>query len=98
MPTVRQTRVFADWFAKLRDRQAQARITVRIRRLSLGNPGDVKPVGNGVSELRIDYGPGYLIYITERGGEIVILLCGGDKRSQQRDIARAKQMAQESDP
>lgn len=95
MPTVRQTPVFANWFANLRNRQAQARITVRIRRLSLGNPGDVKAVGGRVSELRIDYGPGYRVYFTEREREFVILLCGGDKDSQERDIARAKRMAAE---
>ena len=64
---IRQTDEFADWFAQLRDRQARARITARIRRLSLGNPGDVKPVGSGVSEMRIDYGPGYRVYYVARG-------------------------------
>ncbi len=92
---VRQTDVFVDWFATLRDRQARARITIRIRRLSLGNPGDVKPVGGGVSEMRIDYGPGYRIYFVQRGATIVVLLCGGDKRSQDRDIVRAQALAQE---
>jgi putative addiction module killer protein len=92
---VRQTDVFAAWFADLRDREARARITVRIRRLSLGNPGDVKPVGSGVSEMRIDYGPGYRIYFTRRGDTIVVLLCGGDKRTQDRDIARARELARE---
>jgi putative addiction module killer protein len=92
---VRQTDVFAGWFAALRDREARARITVRIRRLSLGNPGDVKPVGGGVSEMRIDYGPGYRVYFVRRGATIVVLLCGGDKRSQDRDIARALGLAQE---
>lgn len=93
MPTIRQTDVFARWFADLGDIRARARIDVRIRRLSLGNPGDVKGLGDGVSEMRIDYGPGYRIYFTQRGSEIVILLCGGDKRTQQRDIARAKNLA-----
>jgi putative addiction module killer protein len=92
---VRQTDVFADWFAGLRDREARARITVRIRRLSLGNPGDVKPVGGGVSEMRIDYGPGYRVYFVRRGKTIVVLLCGGDKRSQDRDTERARKLAQE---
>lgn len=92
---VRQTDVFVDWFATLRDREARARITVRIRRLSLGNPGDVKPVGGGVSEMRIDYGPGYRVYFVQRGATIVVLLCGGDKRSQDRDITRAQALAQE---
>lgn len=92
---VRQTDVFADWFDGLRDREARARITVRIRRLSLGNPGDVKSVGGGVSELRIDYGPGYRLYFTRKGTAIVVLLCGGDKRTQDRDIMRAQELAQE---
>lgn len=92
---VRQTDVFAAWFAGLRDRQARARITVRIRRLSLGNPGDVKHVGGGVSEMRIDYGPGFRVYFVGRGAAIVVLLCGGDKRSQDRDIARALELAKE---
>ena len=92
---VRQTDIFADWFAALRDREARARITARIRRLSLGNPGDVKPVGSGVSELRIDDGPGYRVYYVARGSTLVILLCGGDKRTQNRDIARALELAQE---
>jgi putative addiction module killer protein len=95
MIEVRQTDVFTDWFAGLRDREARARITVRIRRLSLGNPGDVKPVGSGVSEMRIDYGPGYRVYFIGRGDTVVVLLCGGDKRHQDRDIARALELAQE---
>jgi putative addiction module killer protein len=92
---VRQTDVFAEWFSRLKDREARARITVRIRRLSLGNPGDVKPVGRGVSEMRIDYGPGYRVYFLRRGDTVVVLLCGGDKRTQDRDIARAVELAQE---
>ena len=92
---VRQTDLFSDWFARLRDREARARVTVRIRRLSLGNPGDVKPVGRGVSEMRIDYGPGYRLYFVRRGDTVVILLCGGDKRTQDRDIARALELAQD---
>jgi len=92
---VRQTEVFAAWFEGLRDRGARARITVRIRRLSLGNPGDVRPVGSGVSEMRIDHGPGYRLYFVGRGDTIVVLLCGGDKRTQDRDIARAIELAQE---
>lgn len=95
MLEVRQTDVFTDWFAGLRDREARARITVRIRRLSLGNPGDVKPVGGGVSEMRIDYGPGNRVYFVGRGDTVVVLLCGGDKRNQDRDIARALELAQE---
>jgi putative addiction module killer protein len=92
---VRQTDVFADWFAGLRDREGRARIAVRIRRLSLGNPSDAKPVGSGVSEMRIDYGPGYRVYFVRRGDAVVVLLCGGDKRHQDRDIARALELAQE---
>jgi|SRR3954454_19125552 putative addiction module killer protein len=92
---IRQTDVFTAWFAALRDREARARITVRIRRLSLGNPGDVKPVGGGVSEMRVDYGPGYRVYFIRRGNTIVVLLCGGDKRTQERDIARAIDLAHE---
>jgi putative addiction module killer protein len=92
---VRQTDIFAAWFAGLRDRRARARITARIRRLSLGNPGDVKPAGSGVSEMRIDYGPGYCVYFIRRGDVVVILLCGGDKRTQDRDIARALALARE---
>src|ERR1700730_11920456 len=95
MIEVRQTDVFTDWFAGLRDREARARITVRIRRLSLGNPGDVKPVGSGVSEMRIDYGPGYRVYFVRRGDTVVVLLCGGDKRNQDRDIVRALELVQE---
>jgi len=92
---IRQTAIFAKWFASLRDRQARARIAVRIDRLALGNPGDVKPVGAGVSEIRIDSGPGYRVYFTRLGAEIVILLAGGDKSTQGRDIARAKELATE---
>ncbi len=92
---IRQTEVYANWFARLRDRQARARIDVRIRRLSLGNPGDVRPVGEGVSELRIDYGPGYRVYFVQRGLELVILLAGGDKRTQDRDIQVALELARQ---
>ncbi|MGB8399840.1 type II toxin-antitoxin system RelE/ParE family toxin [Bradyrhizobium sp.] len=95
MVEVRQTDVFTEWFAGLRDREARTRITVRIRRLSLGNPGDVRPVGSGVSEMRIDYGPGYRVYFVGRSDMVIILLCGGDKRHQDRDIARALELAQE---
>jgi len=77
----------------LRDRKARARIDVRIRRLSLGNPGDVKPIGSGVSELRIDYGPGYRVYFVRRGPMLLILLAGGDKRTQERDIKKALELA-----
>jgi putative addiction module killer protein len=93
MIEVRQTEEYSEWFANLRDKQARARINVRIRRLSLGNPGDFKPVGEGVSELRIDYGPGYRVYFLQRGHEVVILLAGGDKRTQQKDIETALELA-----
>jgi putative addiction module killer protein len=89
MIEVRQADEYSKWFANLRDKEARARINVRIRRLSLGNLGDVKPVGEGVSELRIDYGPGYRVYFLQRGREVVILLAGGDKRTQQKDIQTA---------
>jgi putative addiction module killer protein len=80
---------FETWFSGLRDTQARARISARIRRLSLGNPGDVKPAGAGVSEMRIDYGPGYRVYYIQQGPVIVVLLCGGDKSTQTADIKRA---------
>jgi putative addiction module killer protein len=95
MLEIRQTTVYADWFASLRDRQAKARIIVRIRRLSLGNPGDVRPVGDGVSELRIDYGPGYRVYYVQQGDTLVVLLAGGDKGTQRKDITRALTLARE---
>ena len=95
MIEVRQTAVFRDWLSGLRDGLARARILVRIRRLELGNPGDMKSVGEGVSELRVPHGPGYRIYLAHQDRTIVILLCGGDKSTQRRDIATAKQMAKE---
>lgn len=81
------------WFAALRDRTARARINIRIRRLSLGNSGDIRPVGDGISELRINYGPGYRIYLTKQGEAVVILLAGGDKSSQDKYIRLAKGLA-----
>ena len=93
MIEIRQTDVYAQWLEKLRDRQAKARIAIRIRRLSLGNPGDVRPVGGGVSELRIDYGPGYRVYFLKQGATLVVLLAGGDKSSQAADIAKARNLA-----
>ena len=95
MIVVRQTEAFENWLRTLRDESARARIQIRIRRLSLGNFGDVKPVGGGVSELRIDYGPGYRVYICQRGNELVLLLIGGTKRSQEADIAEAKKLKEE---
>ena len=93
MVEVRQTEVYARWFRRLRDRQARARIDIRIRRLSLGNLGDVRPVGEGVSEIRIDYGPGYRVYFVQRSQTLIVLLAGGDKDSQERDIRRALDLA-----
>lgn len=90
-----QSDVFAEWLEKLRDRQAKTRIQARIRRLSMGNPGDVKPTEHGISEMRIDYGPGYRVYYQQRGPVVILLLCGGDKRTQDRDIKRAAQIAKD---
>jgi putative addiction module killer protein len=93
MPEIRQTEVFSEWLRKLRDARARARIVVRIDRLADGNPGDARPVGEGVSEMRIDYGSGYRVYYVQRGAVLCILLCGGDKSSQAADIKRAKHLA-----
>ena len=95
MIEVRLSDVFSEWLDGLADERAQARIVIRIRRLEQGNPGDVKVVGDGVSELRITYGPGYRLYFTRMEQEIVILLCGGDKSTQRKDIALAKRLAKE---
>ena len=95
MVEIRKTKRFADWLDNLYDVRAKARILVRIERLSAGNAGDVKPVGEGVSEMRIDYGPGYRVYFTMRGSELIILLAGGDKASQTRDIKLALRLAHE---
>jgi putative addiction module killer protein len=94
MITVRETENFKKWILGMKDRIAQSVITARIRRISVGNFGDSKPVGDGVSELRIDYGPGYRVYFTIRNREIVILLCGGRKSTQSMDIEAAKRIAQ----
>jgi putative addiction module killer protein len=93
MVEIRETEVFSKWLTNLRDGIARARIAARVRRLALGNPGDVRPVGEGVSELRIDHGPGYRVYFVQRGAVLVVLLCGGNKRTQDRDIRTAKTMA-----
>lgn len=95
MIEIRQTEYFIKWFEKFKDRKARAKIAVRIRRVSLGNLGDVKSVGSGISELRIDYGPGYRVYFTQRGSQLIILLAGGDKTTQVNDIKKAKQLALE---
>jgi putative addiction module killer protein len=89
---IRETMAFAAWFEALRDRKASAKIMDRIRRAGDGNFGDVKSAGGGVSEMRIDYGPGYRVYFSQRGTELILLLCGGDKRTQDRDITRAKRL------
>ena len=93
MTTIVRTDSFARWLHKLRDRAAVQRIAIRIDRLALGNPGQVRTLKGGVAEMKIDYGPGYRVYFTERAGEIVILLCGGDKSSQSADIAAAIALA-----
>lgn len=93
MIEIRKTDVFAQWLNDLRDIQARARVQARIERLAAGNPGDVEPVGEGVSELRIDYGPGYRVYFKKRGRELVILLAGGDKHTQAKDIKAALRLA-----
>ncbi|RJQ50729.1 MAG: type II toxin-antitoxin system RelE/ParE family toxin [Desulfobacteraceae bacterium] len=95
MIQIRQTEDFSKWLRGLRDRQARARIQTRIDRLQLGLAGDVKPIGEGVSELRIDYGPGYRIYFAQRGRALVILLAGGDKRTQDKDIKAAIKLARD---
>jgi putative addiction module killer protein len=91
-----QSDVFTAWLDKLKDERAAARIVTRIRRMEIDNAGDVRSVGEGVSEIRIDYGPGYRVYFTRRGRTLIILLCGGDRKSQRKDIARAKRMAKEA--
>ena len=93
MLEVRKTEIFVRWLDEFRDIHARARILARIERLATGNPGDVKPVGEGVSELRIDYGPGYRVYFSKRGPSVVILLAGGDKRTQASDVKIALRLA-----
>ena len=95
MVQVRQTEAYVKWFAGLRDRVARARIDIRIRRLSLGNSGDPKPVGGGVSELRVDHGPGYRVYFIQHGEVVIVLLAGGNKSTQENDIRRAKSLAKD---
>ena len=91
---MRQTEEFSGWLHRLRDANAVARIVGRIRRMEMGNPGDTRSVGQGIPEMRVDYGPGYRIYYVHRSAQVVILLCGGDKRTQRRDIKRAETLAE----
>ncbi len=93
MLTVLKSQPFDDWLSGLKDRHARARVQARIDRLAMGNPGDVKPTQSGVSEMRIDYGPGYRVYYQQRGRTIVLLCCGGAKRTQDADIRRAVEIA-----
>jgi putative addiction module killer protein len=93
MIEIRKTDVFERWLTGLRDKRAVARINARLRRMMLGNPGDVSPVREGISELRVDYGPGYRVYFVQHGREVVVILAGGDKRTQSRDIEKALEMA-----
>ena len=95
MIEIRKTDLFAHWLDELSDIQARARVQVRIERLAAGNPGDVEPVGEGVSELRINYGPGYRVYFKQSGRELIILLAGGDKRTQTKDIKTALRLARD---
>jgi putative addiction module killer protein len=95
MKTIRRTDIFAAWLNGLRDRAGAARVEIRIKRLAVGNPGQMRNLKGGVSEMKIDFGPGYRVYFTERNGELVILLCGGDKKSQEADIAHAASMVGE---
>jgi len=95
MIQIQQTEAYAKWFSGLRDRVARAPIDVRIRRLSLGNAGDAKPVGDGVSELKVDHGPGYRIYFIQRSEVLIVLLAGGDKSTQDKDIRNAKALAKD---
>lgn len=97
MIEIRETEMFSLWLRGLRDAQARARIAARVRRLAFGNPGDVRPVGEGISELRIHYGPGYRVYYVQRGAVLIVLLCGGDKSTQKKDIEAAKRLAKEAE-
>ena len=89
----KQTETFRKWRIRIKDERIRALIASRLDRLAFGNPGDVKPVGGGISELRIDHGPGYRVYFMKRGNTIIILLCGGDKNTQTKDIQTAKRLA-----
>ena len=93
MIEVRKTATFSKWIDSLRDRRARARVQARIERLAVGHAGDAKPVGQGVSELRINYGPGYRVYFKKQGRSVVVLLAGGDKKNQSRDVKTALRLA-----
>jgi putative addiction module killer protein len=93
MLEIRQTEEFERWLKRLKDPAARAKVLIRLRRFAMGNPGDVRPVGSGVSEMRVDYGPGYRVYFIQRGALLIVVLCGGDKSTQQRDIRRATEIA-----
>jgi putative addiction module killer protein len=95
MLEVQKTEVFDEWLSRLADQRAKAKIASRIERLGLGNPGDVKPVGDGISEMRVPYGPGYRVYFKQTDKAVIFLLCGGDKSTQAKDIKRAKEIAAE---
>jgi putative addiction module killer protein len=94
---IRETEVFSLWLRAIRDSQARARVAGRVPRLAFGNRGDVRPVGEGISELRIHYGPGYRVYYVQRRVVLIVLLCGGDKSTQNRDIETAKRLAKETE-
>lgn len=95
MPEIRRTEEFSDWLRALRDGRGKAKILVRLERLAGGNPGDARPVGEGVSEMRINFGPGYRVYYVQRGDRYILLLAGGDKNTQDRDIKLARRLASE---
>ena len=95
MVEIAKSVTFDRWLRKLKDRRAAARVLVRIDRLAAGNPGDVRPIGSGISELRIDYGPGYRVYYLQDGERLILLLCGGDKSSQGKDIKEAHRIAED---
>ncbi|AMP39268.1 MULTISPECIES: type II toxin-antitoxin system RelE/ParE family toxin [Ralstonia solanacearum species complex] len=97
MLTIRTTEIFDDWFCSLRDKAAQRRVQVRIDRLQMGNPGDVKAVREGIREMRIDHGPGYRVYFSQRGVVLIVLLCGGDKSTQEADVRRAIDLSRRLD-
>lgn len=98
MVEIRKTMVYQQWFDQLRDKATRLRVEVRVRRLSLGNPGQHRVLTGGVTEMKLDWGPGYRVYYTQRGSELILLLVGGDKASQQRDIETALQLAEEWQP